>query len=187
MPLGGTVSCHLRGVSTSQGGDHQGARPRRLTSPKTHTSLAFVICLLRSRLGRRRKREFRRAIELNPNYANGHHWYARVLSLVGRHAEAIAESQRARELDPLSNIINAWVSSRYFFARRYDKAIKEGRNAVEVDPDFAPAHLVLGDAYEQKGMLKEAVTEFEDCFQAGRGIDVLSFARPRLGRRGKKV
>jgi tetratricopeptide (TPR) repeat protein len=82
-------------------------------------------------------------------------------SLAGRHTQAIAESQRARELDPLSNIINAWVSSRYFFARQYDKAIEEGRNAVEMDPNFAPARLVLGQAYEQKGMIKEAIAEFE--------------------------
>lgn len=107
------------------------------------------------------EREFRRAIDLNPNYANVHHWYAEFLSLVGRHKEAIAEAERARELDPLSNIINAWVSSRYFFARQYDRAVEEGRNAVEMDPGFAPAHMVLGQAYEQKNMLSEAIREFE--------------------------
>ncbi len=125
---------------------------------EAHTSLAFVnVYYNRDWAGA--EREFRRAIELNPNYANGHHWYGEYLSLVGRHAEAIAESQRARELDPLSNIINAWVSSRYFFAGQYDKAIEEGRNAVQIDPDFGPARLVLGQAYEQKGMLAEAIAE----------------------------
>jgi TolB-like protein/tetratricopeptide (TPR) repeat protein len=113
--------------------------------------------------------EFRRAIELNPNYANGHHWYAELLSLVARHTEAIAESERARELDPLSSIIDAWVSSRYYFARRYDDAVNEGRSAVEMGPDFAPAHLVLGYAYEQKGTLKEAVSQFETASRLGGG------------------
>lgn len=127
---------------------------------EAHTTLAFVN-LYYDRDWEGAEREFRRGIELNPNYANGHHWYAEFLSLVGRHQEAIAESQRARELDPISNIINAWVSSRYFFARQYDKAIEEGRNAVEMDPNFAPAHLVLGQAFEQKGLLKEAIAEFE--------------------------
>jgi TolB-like protein/DNA-binding winged helix-turn-helix (wHTH) protein/Tfp pilus assembly protein PilF len=127
---------------------------------EAHTSLAFVT-LYYDRDWAGAEREFRRAIDLNPNYANGHHWYAEFLSLVGRHAEAIAESQRARELDPLSTIIGAWVSSRYFFARQYDKAIEEGRNAVEMDPSFGPALLVLGQAYEQKGMLEEAIAEFE--------------------------
>jgi TolB-like protein/Flp pilus assembly protein TadD len=127
---------------------------------EAHTSLAFVnLYYERDLTGA--EREFRRAIDLNPNYANGHHWYAEFLSLVGRHSEAIAESQRARELDPLSSIINAWLSSRYFYARDYDKAIEEGRNAVDMDPGFAPARMVLGQAYEQKGMLKEAVAEFE--------------------------
>jgi TolB-like protein/DNA-binding winged helix-turn-helix (wHTH) protein/Flp pilus assembly protein TadD len=135
---------------------------------ETHTSLAFVN-MYYDRDWAGAEREFRRAIELNPNYANGHHWYGEYLSLVGRHAEAIAESQRARELDPLSNIINAWVSSRYFFARQYDKAIEEGRNAVQVDPGFGPAHLVLGHAYEQKGMLREAVTEFETASRLAAG------------------
>jgi TolB-like protein/DNA-binding winged helix-turn-helix (wHTH) protein/Flp pilus assembly protein TadD len=127
---------------------------------EAHTSLAFVN-LYYDRDWTGAEREFRRAIDLNPNYASGHHWYAEYLSLAGRHTQAIAESQRARELDPLSSIINAWVSSRYFFARQYDKAIEEGRNAVEMDPNFAPARLVLGQAYEQKGMIREAIAEFE--------------------------
>ncbi len=133
-----------------------------------HTSLAFVK-LYSDRDWVGAESEFRRSIELNPNYANGHHWYAEFLSLVGRHKEAITESQRARELDPLSNIINAWVSSRYYFARQYDLAIQEGRNAVEMDVGFAPAHLVLGHAYEQKGMLKEAIAEFEKATRLARG------------------
>ena len=133
-----------------------------------HTSLAFVK-LYSDRDWAGAETEFRRSIEINPNYANGHHWYAEYLSLVGRHKEAITESQRARELDPLSNIINAWVSSRYYFARQYDQAVQEGRNAVEMDLGFAPAHLVLGHAYEQKGMLKEAIAEFEKATRLARG------------------
>ncbi|MGA2195214.1 MAG: winged helix-turn-helix domain-containing protein [Bryobacteraceae bacterium] len=135
---------------------------------EAHTSLAFLTAYY-DRDWASAEREFRRAIELNPNYANGHHWYAEFLSLVARHAEAIAESQRARELDPLSSIIDAWVSSRYYFARRYEDAVKEGRNAVDLGPDFAPAHLVLGHAYEQKGTLKDAVAEFETASRLAAG------------------
>ena len=125
---------------------------------EAHTSLAFVK-LYYDRDWESAGQEFRRAIDLNPNYANGHHWYAEYLTLLGRHSEAIAESERARELDPLSTIINTWVGSRYFFARQYDRAIQEYRNALEMDPDFVPAHMVLGQAYEQKGMLPEAIAE----------------------------
>jgi tetratricopeptide (TPR) repeat protein len=61
----------------------------------------------------------------------------------------------------LSPIINAWLGWRYQFARRYDQAIVEYRKSLDLDPNFAPAHLVLGQAYEQKGMLKEAAAELE--------------------------
>lgn len=138
---------------------------------ESHTSLAFVT-LYYDRDWAKAEREFRRAIELNPNYANGHHWYAEYLSLVGRHEEAIAESERARELDPLSTIINTWVGSRYFFARQYDKAIKQYRNAVEMDPAFVPVHMVLGHALEQKHMYQEAIAELEKAVSLSGGSPV---------------
>ena len=121
---------------------------------------------------------YQRAIALNPNYANAHHWYADLLSAMGRHEQAIAESQRARELDPLSPIINAWLGWRYQFARRYDQAIVEYRKALDLDPNFAPAYLVLGQAYEQKKMLKEATAELEQAvnLSGGGGVYLASLA-----------
>jgi TolB-like protein/DNA-binding winged helix-turn-helix (wHTH) protein/Tfp pilus assembly protein PilF len=155
---------------------------------EAHTSLAFVA-LYYDRDWANAEREFRRAIDLNPNYANGHHWYAEFLSLAGRHEEAIAESERARELDPLSTIINTWVGSRYFFARQYDKAIEEYRNAVEMDPGFVPVHLVLGHALEQKRMYREAIAELEKAVSLSGGSPVymasLAHAYGVAGRRGQ--
>ena len=127
---------------------------------EAHTTLAFVTFYY-DRDWANAEREFRRAIELNPNYANGHHWYAEFLTLAGRNGEAIAESERARELDPLSTIINTWVGSRYFFARQYDRAIEEYQHAIQMEPAFVPVHLVLGHALEQKHMYREAILEFE--------------------------
>ncbi len=154
---------------------------------EAHTSLAFVT-LYYDRDWTDAEREFRRAIELNPNYANGRHWYAEFLSLVGRHEEAIDESERARELDPLSNIINTWVGSRYFFARQYDKAIEQYRNAAEMDPGFVPVHLVLGHALEQKHMYQEAITELEKAVSLSGGSPVyvasLAHAYGVAGKRG---
>jgi TolB-like protein/DNA-binding winged helix-turn-helix (wHTH) protein len=112
---------------------------------------------------------YRRAIALNPNYATAHHWYADLLSAMGRPEQAIAESQRARELDPLSPLINAWLGWRYQFARRYDQAIVEYRKALDLDPSFAPAHLLLGQAYEEKKMLKEATAELEQAVKLSGG------------------
>ncbi len=138
---------------------------------EAHTSLAFVSFYY-DRDWAKAEREFRRALELNPNYANGHHWYAEFLSLAGRHEEAIVESERARELDPLSNIINTWVGSRYFFARQYDTAIEQYRNTIEMDPDFVPVHLVLGHAFEEKHMYREAIAELERAVNLSGGSPV---------------
>lgn len=118
------------------------------------------------------ERDFLHAIELNPNYANAHHWYAEYLSLESRHEAAIKEAERARELDPLSIIINTWVGSRYFFARKYDLAIKQYRNAVELDSNFVPARLALGQVYVQQGMSQEAIAELERAVSLSGGSPV---------------
>jgi TolB-like protein/DNA-binding winged helix-turn-helix (wHTH) protein/Flp pilus assembly protein TadD len=106
-------------------------------------------------------REFRRAIELNPSYATAHHWYAWHLALVGKNAEAIAEMKTAQNLDPLSLIINADLAELLVIARSYDESIEQSRKTIEMDPNFAFAHNQLGQAYMQKGMEAEAITELE--------------------------
>lgn len=105
------------------------------------------------------EREFRRAIELNPNYPTGHHWYALYLATAGRMDEAIAEIRRAQKLDPVSLIINTDVGVVFFCARQFDQAIEQYRRALEMDPNFYHAHRLLRMVYEQKGMLEEALTE----------------------------
>jgi TolB-like protein/DNA-binding winged helix-turn-helix (wHTH) protein/Flp pilus assembly protein TadD len=101
-------------------------------------------------------REFRRAIELHPNDATTHQWYAEYLSAMRRFDESFAEIQRAQQLDPPSPIINVIAAQTYFFARRYDRAIEECRRTLELDPDFYIAHDYLGWAYGQKGMHEAA-------------------------------
>jgi TolB-like protein/Flp pilus assembly protein TadD len=107
-------------------------------------------------------REFRRAIELNPNYATAHQWYAESgLIPLGRFDEAIAEINRALELDPLSVIINADVGGVLFNARHYDEAIAQLRKTLEMDPGFYYAHWNLGQVLEMKGLTNEAMAEYE--------------------------
>ncbi len=118
------------------------------------------------------ERGFRRAIDLNPNYPNAHHWYAEYLSLAGRQDQAIAESELARELDPNSSIINSWLGWRYHFVGQYDKAVGQIRVTLEMDPNFVPGRLVLGQAYIQKGMLKEAIAELETAATLSGGSPV---------------
>ncbi len=106
--------------------------------------------------------EFRRAINLDPNYAMAHQWYAFYLLATDRPSEALAELQRARSLDPLSLNVNSGFGSYYFFTRHYDEAINQLRKTIEMDPTFAEARWTLGLAYEQKGMTGQALEEFRD-------------------------
>ncbi len=114
------------------------------------------------------EREFKRAIELNPGYADGRYFYAFVyLSEMGRHDEAIAEMKQALETDPLSLIINANLGQIYYHARRYDQAIEQGRKTLEIAPDFVVAHANLIDVYEQKGMYPEAIAALKTLGEQG--------------------
>jgi DNA-binding winged helix-turn-helix (wHTH) protein/TolB-like protein/Tfp pilus assembly protein PilF len=102
--------------------------------------------------------EFKRAIELNPNYATAHQWYAEYLSAMGRTNEALVEIKRAEELDPVSLIISsveAWI---LYFARDFDGAIAKCLNVIDMDPNFAEAYEYLKRAYDRKGMYREAIS-----------------------------
>jgi serine/threonine-protein kinase len=106
------------------------------------------------------EREYRRALELNPNYATAHQWLAEHLSSMKRFDEALAEIKRALELDPLSIIINRIYADILVDARRFDEAIVQFRKTIELDPNFPTAHFFLGRAYESQGMYDEAVREY---------------------------
>ena len=105
------------------------------------------------------EREFKRAIEINPNYASAHQWYGEFLRNMGRLDEAIAEMKRAQQLDPLSLIINLLVGRAYFITGRYDEAISQYHKTLEMDPDFPSAIASLLEVYLAKGMYKEAIEQ----------------------------
>src|SRR5437879_5990265 len=106
------------------------------TLAEARTSLAIAIWLYDFDSSQA-NREFKRAIELNPNYAIAHQQYGNVtLSALGRFDDAIAEGKRAVELDPLSLVINTDLGSNYCYARRYDEAIAQLRKTVEMDAGF---------------------------------------------------
>lgn len=102
------------------------------------------------------EKEYRRAIELNPNYATAHHWYAECLALQGRFDEAFAEIGKARELDPLSLIIAADYGAILYFSRQYGAAIQQFHTVLEMDPDFSRAQMIIY-AYVEEGRFPEAV------------------------------
>jgi TolB-like protein/Flp pilus assembly protein TadD len=103
------------------------------------------------------ERDYRRAVELDPSYAVAHHWYGGYLSAMGRHEEALEQALAARELEPLSPIINTWVGLRYYFDDRYDAAIDEIEDVLTWDEDFAPGLWHLGWAYEQVRRFDDAI------------------------------
>lgn len=108
--------------------------------------------------------EFRRALELNPGSARVHYYYSFLfLNPLGRHTEAISEMQRARELDPLSPLINASLGDTFFLAGQSDKAIQQCLRTLEMEPHFGGAHVYLAWAYQQKGMFEKAVTEMQEA------------------------
>ena len=105
------------------------------------------------------EREYKRAIELNPNYATAHQWYGEYLATIGRFDEGLDELKQAEQLDPLSLIINSDLGLPYFFAREYDRAVEQWQKTVELDPDFWLAHYALALVYEQQGQYREAIAE----------------------------
>lgn len=127
---------------------------------EAHTSLAMIKASYEWDW-RGAEQAFQRAIELNPNYATAHQWYAEYLAGMGRHEEALAEIRRAQELDPLSLIIRsveAWVC---YYARDYDQMLAQCQRVIELDPTFGEVYVYLGLAYEQKGMFREAMDAFQ--------------------------
>ena len=103
--------------------------------------------------------EFRRAIELNPNYATAHQWYATVFEVSGRTFEAEIERKKALEIDPFSIAANAYLGRVFYYAGRSDAAITQLKKTLEFDPSFLQAHRFLGHAYLQRGRLAEAIAE----------------------------
>lgn len=125
------------------------------------------------------EKDFKRAIELNPNYSVAHHWYGDgYLAAVGKSDEAIAELRKAHELDPLSLVIATDLAKRLCYAGNYDEGMEQFREVLEVDPDFVLAHYYWSQAYEMKELFPEAITEAKKI----KPPDAIPYAIGQLGR-----
>lgn len=111
--------------------------------------------------------EYKRAIELDPNYPTAHHWYAEFLCAQGRSDEAVAEIKRAHQLDPKSTVIQSDTGKILFYGRRYDAAVEALQTALKSDPTFVTAHQFLAQVYTEKAFYDKALIEFK----AGEGLD----------------
>jgi serine/threonine-protein kinase len=134
--------------------------------------------------------EFQRAIELNPNYSTGHHWFAtNLLEPLGRLEEAQAQLKLAQDLDPLSLVISTTRARDWIFARKYDEAMEQLRKTMEMDSSFALAHGYIGLVYEQVGRSDDAIREFHEWQKLSQGYSsatsALGHAYAVAGRRSE--
>ena len=134
------------------------------------------------------EQRFKRAIKLNPTYTPARQWYAKLLTALGRHDEALAQIRQAQDLDPLSLIIGAIVGFVYYYARQYDEVIYHSRKNLELDPHFTLTYWDLGWAYQQKGMYEEAIATFKKAVSLSGGgtkmVSELGYTYAISGRRG---
>ena len=135
------------------------------TLAEAHTSLAIVHLLYEWDLASSEK-EFRRAIELDPNYSAAHHWFSHCLLPLRRTEESLAESKRALALEPLSLVIGVHLGWHYFYARQYDEALEQYRKTLELDPEFPQAQRYAGWAYLKTGKYPEAIAALQTALRA---------------------
>ena len=154
---------------------------------EAHTSLAFVSYLFDTDF-ERAEIEFKRALELNPNYATAHQWYADYLSTAGRDEAALLEAQLAQQNDPLSLVINAELADYHRRLGQYDKALEQLRKTREMDPDFIRTHQSLGRVYLHTGAYEQAIAEFQRARQLDdnpRNMSALGHAYALAGKKAE--
>jgi tetratricopeptide (TPR) repeat protein len=123
------------------------------------------------------EKEFKRAIELDPNYTTAHYWYAYWLLNAKRYDECFAELDRALEIEPLSLVIHRNRVELYYYTHQFDRALEVALKTIEMDPDFGQMHSYLGLIYLQKSRFEDAIEEFQKgSYDVGIGI---AFAKMR--------
>lgn len=140
---------------------------------EAHNSLAYV----KSRFDwdwEGAERAYKRTLELNPNYAIGHQWYAEFLNQQGRTKEAIAEMQKALALSPASLIINTIMGYMYTAIGQPDRAVQILKKTIEMDPNFGHAHAVLGLAYWLLDRIPESLDEVNTAIELSGRMDLYS-------------
>jgi TolB-like protein/DNA-binding winged helix-turn-helix (wHTH) protein/Tfp pilus assembly protein PilF len=135
---------------------------------EAHTSLAFVLMHYDWDFAAA-EQEYLRAIDLNPNYATAHQWYAVNLAATDRMDAALAEIRHAQELDPLSLIINADVGELLCVARRYEDATAQLQSTLKMDPNFLLAHSNLVVAYQFQQKYAEAAAHAHKAMELSGG------------------
>jgi TolB-like protein/DNA-binding winged helix-turn-helix (wHTH) protein len=134
---------------------------------------------------------FKRAIQLDPSYATAYQRYSLYSIAMGRFDDSFEQIKKARDLDPLSISINASFGWRLYLAREYGRSIAQLRDTLEMDPSYEWAHLILGQAYEQKGEYNLAIGEFQKAVELSQSsplmISALAHAQALSGSHGEAL
>jgi TolB-like protein/Tfp pilus assembly protein PilF len=152
---------------------------------EAHTPLAAVRWL-HDWQWKNAQTEFKRSLELGPNYPTANHWYAECVMTMGRPAEAIARMRKSQELDPLSLIINVAVGWALYHARRYEEAVEQLQRTLELDPSYPVTYWILGLLFRKKGRYELAIAEGEKAVNLSGGSPMMRAALAHtLGVAGK--
>ena len=130
--------------------------------PEAHTSLAWVQFAY-DWDWEGAERSYRRALELSPGYATGHHWYSFVLLATGQAEQALVEAHTALELDPSSLSIRRGLGWLYYYTRRYESAVYHLRRAIAMNPTSEDTYRILGLVLTQQGAYDEAERAFREA------------------------
>jgi serine/threonine protein kinase/Tfp pilus assembly protein PilF len=156
------------------------------TLPEAHASLAWVLFVYDWHWEEAR-REFQRSIELDPQYATAHQWYAFLLASRGRLDEALVEGHTAQELDPTSISVRRTLGWLYYYARRYEQARYHLARAVAMNPAAEETYRVLGLTLAIEGRVDEGERVLRDAtVMEGASTytsATLGFALARAGKR----
>jgi len=149
---------------------------------EAHTALGIVLCDEYDFAGA--EREYKHALELNPNDATAHLQYGWLLTFFARHEEALAEDRRALEIEPLSLSINRSYGDHLLYARRYDESIAQLKKTLDLDANFETAHNSLGYAYWMNTNYAESVEEFAKRREAGGSQQLAALVRESFAKGG---
>lgn len=144
------------------------------TLPEAHTALACVKMMF-ERDWAGAEREFLRAIELEPNYAQAHNWYSHFLMAMGRIEQSFTESKIALELDPLDGEVNQYLGWHHIHARHFERAIHQLEMTLEKNPEFLLARIILGMAYVHIGEFSKGITELQNASRLEKPSLLLAF------------
>ena len=137
------------------------------------------------------EREYKRAIELNPNYATAYHWYSIFLKGLGRFDESALMIKRAREIDPLSSVIGVNISEMYQSQKDYHASIENSLKVIELDPNYSDAYSGLGISYLKLGRSAEALANLEKAVEMSKRASValsdLGYGYAVTGKRSEAI